>query len=246
MSELGKRDNIYENSEESVTPFRFDKKVVDVFQDMISRSVPGYAYTLEMIEILGQEFHQKDSNCYDLGCSLGASTISLAKGIQDSSVKIIAVDNSPEMIEASPKKLGQFPSILPTIEWICQDIRNIHIENASIIILNFTLQFIPLEERDGLISKIYNALNPNGILILSEKVSFPESRVQDLQTHIHHSFKKKQGYSELEIAQKRTALENVLIPETISTHEKRITDSGFKVITPWFQCFNFISFLAQK
>ena len=43
-----------------------------------------------------------------------------------------------------------------------------------------------------------------------------------------------------------SALENVLIPETITVHRERLMDAGFSSVDVWFQCFNFMSMLAIK
>ena len=132
------------------------------------------------------------------------------------------------------------------IEPICADVTNIEIENASVVVLNFTLQFIPVELREKLVAKIYAGMKPGGILVLSEKIRFADDSVNDLLIDMYHQFKQVQGYSALEIAQKRSALENVLIPETIDTHKRRIAQAGFKSCDTWFQCFNFTSLLAIK
>ena len=127
-----------------------------------------------------------------------------------------------------------------------QDILETKLENASIIVLNFTLQFIPKAERTILLQRIYDALIPGGVLILSEKITFADENKNHLFTELHHAFKKSQGYSDLEISQKRTALENVLIPESAETHLQRLHGVGFQKTDLWFQCLNFASFFAIK
>jgi len=84
------------------------------------------------------------------------------------------------------------------------------------------------------------------VMILSEKICFEDSRLEELQTHMYYNFKRLNGYSELEISQKRTALENVLIPDTINAHHQRMKQAGFSTSTVWFQCFNFVSLIALK
>ena len=120
------------------------------------------------------------------------------------------------------------------------------LENASVVVLNFTLQFIAIEDRAPLIAKIAQAMKPGGILILSEKICFEDEHLQQLNTELHHEFKRGNGYSELEIAQKRSSLENYLRAETIKTHEDRLQMAGFSSIDVWFQCFNFASLVAIK
>jgi tRNA (cmo5U34)-methyltransferase len=132
------------------------------------------------------------------------------------------------------------------IELSCADINDVLITNASIVVMNFTLQFIQPEQRLKLLEKIYQGMNPNGILILSEKLSFTREEQQQLLIDMHHFFKKANGYSALEISQKRQSLENVLIPETLDQHQQRLLAAGFKQAEQWFQCFNFVSMVAVK
>jgi tRNA (cmo5U34)-methyltransferase len=128
----------------------------------------------------------------------------------------------------------------------CADITDIEIKNASVVVLNFTLQFIPIEQREELLQHIYQGMTDGAILILSEKIKFDDDHLQDLNTELHHAFKQANGYSEMEISQKRSALENVLLPETIATHQQRLRNIGFDSIDVWFQCFNFASLVAIK
>ena len=120
------------------------------------------------------------------------------------------------------------------------------IENASVVVMNFTLQFIAVEERHALIERIYQGLKPGGVLILSEKLAFDDQNQSDFLVNAHHDFKRDNGYSDLEISQKRTALENVMIPETLACHQQRLTAAGFGFSSVWFQCFNFASMVAVK
>ncbi|MCF6264828.1 MAG: carboxy-S-adenosyl-L-methionine synthase CmoA [Xanthomonadales bacterium] len=225
--------------------FRFDEKVVNVFPDMIDRSVPGYNLIVPMLGLLARRFVQPDSNIYDLGCSLGASSLAISDAVNTFGVKIIAVDNSAAMISRLAELMLQHKGNLP-IEVRQENIENTAISHASLVILNFTLQFIELENRLPLIKQIYDNLLPGGALLLSEKISFSDPQNQQLQTEWHHDFKRSQGYSDLEIANKRNALENVLIPETLETHRERLGQAGFTTVIPWFQCFNFISLVAIK
>jgi tRNA (cmo5U34)-methyltransferase len=126
------------------------------------------------------------------------------------------------------------------------DLRDVAMSSASLVILNFTLQFVPSDDRHPLLQSCFDAMLPGAALLLSEKVCFEEPGQQKLLTDLHLDFKRACGYSELEIAQKRTSLENTLIPESMATHTGRLRDIGFQTVTPWFQCFNFASFLAVK
>jgi tRNA (cmo5U34)-methyltransferase len=239
------KDSIYASPVGEISAFKFDETVANVFPDMIQRSVPGYSAIISAIGLLAGRFAREHSLCYDLGCSLGAATLSMRHQIKAENCRIIAVDNSQVMVTRFQEALQKDQATL-AVDVLCEDIRHIGIENASVVVLNFTLQFIPLEDRLELLQKIYQGLLPGGILILSEKLKFDDDRQQELQTQMHHAFKKAQGYSDLEISQKRTALENVLIPETFVQHQNRLRQVGFSSAEVWFQYFNFASIIALK
>ncbi len=240
-----KQDTLYSSPIGPVNSFKFDQAVVNVFPDMIQRSVPGYQTIISAIGVLAERYSQDNSSCYDLGCSLGAATLSMRHQISAKNCKIIAVDNSESMIKQFRENLALDAEAVE-VESFCADIRNIVIENASVVVLNFTLQFIPIEDRKAFLSKVYQGLLPGGILILSEKLKFDDPKQQELQTELHHAFKKSQGYSDLEISQKRSALENVLLAETFNNHQQRLSNVGFNSAEVWFQYFNFASMIALK
>ncbi len=240
-----KKDSLYFNPLNQVSDFVFDEQVADVFEDMINRSVPGYRNIISGIGVLSRQYAQENSMCYDLGCSLGASTLVMRQCIDKSGVSIVSVDNSEAMVRRCGENIKKNDAGIP-VEVICEDIQNIKIKNASVVVLNFVLQFITPERRCDLLKNIYDGMNANGILILSEKIAFKNSEEKKLMVDTHHAFKKLQGYSDLEISQKRTALENVLIPETLKEHKQRLRQVGFCEVSPWFQCFNFISLVAVK
>ena len=243
--EQPKRDDLFANPLGNVPRFVFDKAVVDVFQDMIQRSVPGYQTIINLCGELAARFVQPNSNCYDLGCSLGASSFAMQREIAQPDVRIIAVDNSAAMLERCQLLLKSTVSDVP-VELLEADICDIEISNASLVVMNFTLQFIAVEKRQALLEKIYAGLNPGGCLVISEKLLFEPEPLNTLLSELHHQFKRAQGYSDLEISQKRDSIENVLIPETLDAHIQRIKACGFNSASPWFQCFNFASLVAVK
>jgi len=242
---MSDKDNIYTDNESMIVDFSFDEKVVKVFPDMIRRSVPGYESIITMIGLLAEEYAQQDSNIYDLGCSLGAATLAMIRNVKESGCNIIAVDNAKAMIEKCQSN-PDFKNNHIETTWRYSDIQDIDIDNASVVVMNFTLQFIPPVERFDLIQKIYNGLKPGGVLILSEKIIFANELEQDEQERLHLAFKKANGYSDLEISQKRNALENILLPDTLLLHQERLHSVGFSRSQVWFQCFNFASLLAIK
>ena len=238
-------DRIFADPLQHISEFRFDRDVVAVFPDMIKRSVPGYESIINMTGTLAKIYGKPDTNCYDLGCSLGASSFALQRGLSGKQCNIIAVDNSPQMISRCRELLSQTGHNTP-IELIESNIQDVDISNASVVVLNFTLQFIPPTQREALLRKIAAGLLPGGLLILSEKVAFEDAEHNRLMIELHHNFKRANGYSDLEISQKRSAIEDVLIPETLATHKSRLKDCGFSGVDVWFQCFNFASMIALK
>jgi len=239
------RDNIFAAPLEKLGDFQFDHQVAQVFPDMIKRSVPGYSNIITTIGMLTQRFAQDNSNLYDLGCSLGAATIEMQRNISATGCNIIGIDNSSAMVERCALNVHTFKSDTPvSIE--CADIQTMSLTNASVVVLNFTLQFIAPSDRQALINKIYQGLNPGGILLVSEKLRFDNEVAQELLTDLHHDFKRANGYSELEISQKRNALENVMLTDTLDCHRARFASAGFATSELWFQCFNFSSMIAIK
>jgi tRNA (cmo5U34)-methyltransferase len=244
---MSQRDSIYSSPLEAVQGFRFDERVVEVFPDMIQRSVPGYATVVAISGVLAEHYVQTGSRIYDLGCSLGATTFAMATRMQaiKRQCELVAVDNSEAMLQGLEQLLAkeQFDN---RVDCRLEDIAETAIDNASMVTLNYTLQFIPVEQRLALLQKIYDGMNPGGVLVLSEKIAFEDQAVDDLFINLHHDFKRANGYSDLEISQKRSALENVLIPETLDCHFERLKAAGFKRTEVWFQCFNFASLVAFK
>jgi tRNA (cmo5U34)-methyltransferase len=243
---LSSTDDIYANSagEQLNGQFTFDSAVARVFPDMIKRSVPGYAETVAMSGVIAGEYARDNTNLYDLGCSLGAVTLAMRHGVKAKHCKILGVDNSSAMIEQAGHYLALDEGGVD-VELSCADITQLKIENASVVALNYVLQFISKEQRLNLLSNIAQGLNAGGALILSEKICFSDDE-QALQDKLHLDFKRANGYSELEIAQKRSAIENVLVPETEADHMARLKEAGFSRVVRWYQCFNFVSYLAIK
>ncbi|QIW16252.1 tRNA (uridine-5-oxyacetic acid methyl ester)(34) synthase TrmP [Pasteurellaceae bacterium RH1A] len=239
------KDTIFSAPIEKLGDFTFDETVAEVFPDMIQRSVPGYSNIITAIGMLAQRFVTAGSRVYDLGCSRGAGILSIRRNLAVNDVQIIGVDNSQPMVERCRNHISAYHSDIP-VQILCEDIRNIEIKNASMVVLNFTLQFLPPDDRLALLTKIYQGLNPNGVLVLSEKFKFADESMNELLIDLHHTFKRANGYSELEVSQKRTALENVMRTDSIDTHKSRLKAAGFEQIELWFQCFNFGSMVAIK
>ena len=236
------RDNLFDKQTD-IADFQFDQDVVKVFDDMVRRSVPGYDSMIQMIGLIARMYGQDNTNYYDLGSSTGAITLSIALNNKSKNNQFFAIDNSKEMVEQCEKNLH---NKVDNLQAICDDINQVKINSASIVVLNLTLQFIDVNLRSNLIKKIYDGLESGGILIISEKIHFDDAVTQNQITKLHMDFKKENGYSELEIANKRQAIENVLITETKEQHLNRLRDCGFVETSCFFQCLNFVSFLSVK
>jgi len=246
MTKSGTKDSIYNTPKDIIVDFVFDKSVAHVFPDMIRRSVPGYDNLIPLLGIIAEKFVTANSNIYDLGCSLGAASLSIRRQLHVEGCKIISVDNAEAMVEQCRKNMAKEASNNITVEVTCDDILNIEINNASFTVLNYTLQFIKPEKRITLLSKICSGMNQGGALILSEKIISNDVNEQALIEELQLNFKSANGYSDLEISQKRSALDNVLIPDTLDTHQQRLKQAGFSQVIVWQQCLNFISILAIK
>lgn len=239
------RDTIYRSPDDPADPFEFSERVVRVFPDMIERSVPGYRQLLELTPLMVRRAVQPDSRIYDLGCSLGAATLAARRAVHSEGVSIIAVDTSPDMVARCREEIAADNSRVP-VDVVEGDACEIELSNASVVLMFFTLQFIAPQRREALMQKIFQGLRPGGLLLLAEKLAFePEAEQQWLDDH-HLDFKRAQGYSDLEIARKRQALENVLVPETRQAHHERLTRAGFSRVIDCFQCLNFAALAALK
>ena len=182
-------DEVYGERQKQIKSFEFDEKVTAVFPDMIKRSVPGYNLIISNISMLTEKFVQPYTACYDLGCSLGASTLAISEGINVDGCEIIAVDNSEAMINSLKTRLKGFKSEIP-VHVVHEDITRLDFKKSSVNVLNFTLQFINPEKRGDLLKKICDSTVQNGILVLSEKLQFGEENSNNHQIDLYHSFKK--------------------------------------------------------
>ncbi|MDG0998140.1 MAG: carboxy-S-adenosyl-L-methionine synthase CmoA [Gammaproteobacteria bacterium] len=245
MNNRQSKDTLF-NTPNEHRSFTFDEQVATVFDDMINRSVPGYSAIIDMVGQLAHRYCKNGSIIYDLGCSLGASSLSITRHIEHNDYEIIAIDNSEAMVSRLKADLQNQKGATKQIKVKLEDIRESEIKSASMVILNFTLQFINVKDRDQLIKKISAGMRPGGLLIISEKVSFTNMEMNSLFIDLYHKFKEKQGYSELEISQKRDALENVLIPESLEKHYERLLAADFELIETWLKYFNFASIIAFK
>ena len=239
------KDEVFKEQIDAIADFKFGKKVAAVFDDMLVRSVPFYEETQRMIAEMANDFVTKGSNVYDLGCSTGTTMLNLHPNVPPSA-KFIGIDNSNEMLDRCRQKLAEH-SFTREHELICADLNNgVEIHNASMVMMILTLQFIRPLHREQLINTILSGLNENGCLILVEKVLGEDSMFNRLFIKYYYYMKKLNGYSELEIAQKREALENVLIPYKLLENREMLLRAGFRYVEVFFKWYNFCGIIAVK
>lgn len=247
-------DTIFTTPLDKDARFSFDEQVVVCFPDMIRRSVPGYGQMLAMLPIFARrhcayrqsnKYGQKISRVYDLGCSLGAVSFALAGEFDKADLQIKAVDISRPMIDQAYRLFNEH-FLGYDITFICTDVCTMDFEECDMIVLNLTLQFLSVDKRLALLKKCYQALADGGILIITEKTHLPNEQDDAWQVERYYDFKRKNGYSELEISGKRNALENVLITDSEQVHYARLKQAGFERVITWFVFLNFRSMIAFK
>ena len=248
-----KIDKLFEEIDLKTGEFAFDENVARVFDDMISRSIPLYADVQRAAPVLADLLDHDPIKVIDLGCSTGTSLIHLAKSLPGRNLELIGVDNSEPMLAKCREKIAAAGAKDETLKQrlnriaVCQDdICSFEFESASVVLMNYTLQFVDTESRPGLLSRICNSLRPGGFLMVSEKVIHEEPAVDDALIELYFEYKRRQGYSELEISRKRDALENVLVPLTIEDNQELIRESGFGRVEVLLKWFNFATFVCYR
>jgi tRNA (cmo5U34)-methyltransferase len=225
-------------------PFAFNEEVAQVFDDMVSRSVPLYCDVTRFTGDWIQHFYQPGTSIVDIGCSTGTTTHWIAQ-VLETPAHFFAIDNSAAMIEKAREKLKPFPAH-HTLQLCCENVMNIRLPRASAVVINYTLQFLPVSDRRTLLERIYEALVPGGIVLISEKLRSPSPIVQELTTFLYERFKMEQGYSRNEIERKKEALDQVLVPFTEDEHRQHLKAVGFEHVESLMKWNNFITLLALK
>jgi tRNA (cmo5U34)-methyltransferase len=239
------RDEIFMKAGRPAGSFDFGAETAAVFDDMLERSVPFYEEIQRMLGELAAAFAVPGSRVYDLGCSTGTTLLRLDRLLAPD-VAFVGVDASPDMLERARQKLRDAGCVRP-LEWVCANLdESVRIENASVVILNLTLQFVRPDRREPLLADIAAGIPAGGCLLLVEKVLAADPVLDRLFVRCHHAFKQRQGYSELEIARKREALENVLIPYGVEENRELLLRSGFRAVEVFFRWYNFCGMLAIR
>ena len=244
---LPARDQLFSKPSKRIPDFDFGKDTAPVFDDMLERSVPYYDEIQKMIGELVTDFAAEGTAIYDLGCSTGTTFLQIARTVpRDLNVRFVGIDSSPEMLEIARQKLTEAGFDRP-LDLECADLNaGVRIDGASVVLMILTLQFIRPLYRQRLIRSICEGLTENGALILVEKVLGENSTFNRLFIHHYYEMKKENGYSELEIAQKREALENVLIPYRFEENKELLREQGFRHVDVFFKWYNFCGMIATK
>lgn len=242
------RDKIFSETTQAVGDFNFGQQTAEVFDDMLDRSIPMYRELQRMIGEIAAEFAENESNIYDLGCSTGITLETLREAISATGKKVsmVGLDYSQPMLDLARERFEALPEA-ERPQLIHTDLNHgCIINNASVVVLNLTLQFVRPLYRDTLIRSIADGLNENGCLILVEKVLSDDSLLNRMFIKFYYDMKRRNGYSETEISKKREALENVLIPYRISENAQLLKRNGFAEVDTFFKWYNFAGILAVK
>lgn len=239
------KDEVFKQEIQKISDFKFGTAVVGVFDDMVNRSVPFYGEIQRMLAEQAADFARPGSRVYDLGCSTGTTLIGM-NTVVEPSIEFVGVDDSTEMLDKCRSRLDEAGFVRP-YELVVADLnQGVDIVNASVVVLCLTLQFVRPIHRERLLGRILAGLNPGGVLLLVEKILAEDSSFnRDFIRH-YYSYKRRNQYSEMEIAQKREALENVLVPYKLSENITLLRDVGFQHCEVFFKWYNFAGLVATK
>jgi tRNA (cmo5U34)-methyltransferase len=240
------RDELFNKHLKPSTAFEFNQAVAEVFDDMVSRSVPFYDEIHRILLDIVDRACTRLDKIYDLGCSTGTTISIVDKHVSTRGLhpRFIGIDNSASMLDKCRMKVEASGVRDCTLQ--CRNIEETEIVDADLVIMNYTLQFLDPEKRQQVLQGIHQGLRPGGIFVLSEKIKTDEPHVQELLTELYYDFKRRNGYSELEISQKREALENVLRPVTSEQQLAALRESGFTKVDMIFRWYNFASYIAIR
>lgn len=239
------KDEVFKETLNKASDFRFSSKVAGVFDDMVLRSVPFYEEMQRMMAEIAADHYQDGTNIYDLGCATGTTLICMNESIPDH-IQFIGIDDSPEMLKECEGKLQQAGFARPYALQVADLNQYFEITNASVAVLCLTLQFVRPINREKLVRNIYEGLVPGGALIVIEKILAEDSPFNRDFIKYYYDMKRRNNYSDLEIAQKREALENILIPYKLSENITLMRNAGFAHCEQFFKWYNFAGFIAKK
>ena len=239
------KDEVFKGEIEKASDFKFGANVARVFDDMVNRSVPFYGEIQRMMAELAANHAVPGSDVYDLGCSTGTTLIGMDTMV-DKGIRFIGIDDSREMLDKCRSKLDEI-GFSRKYELRCCDLNEaVEISNASVVVLCLTLQFVRPIYREQLVAEVYKGLNHGGVLIMVEKILAEDSNFNRDFIDYYYDYKRRNHYSEMEISQKREALENVLVPYKLSENISLLRDQGFQNCEVFFKWYNFAGLVAVK
>lgn len=225
-------------------PFAFNEEVAEVFDDMVSRSVPLYEEVVACAAHWALAYHQPNTRIIDVGCSTGTFLELIGRFLREPA-QLVGIDNAPAMLEQARDKLAPLEA-RHSVELLCQDACACSFAKSSVVVMNYTLQFLPVARRRSLLKTIFEGLVPGGLLFISEKVKSPIPEFQETITLHYEAFKEHNGYARTEIERKKEALEHVLVPLTTAQQQEMLEESGFAHVELLIKLHNFVTFIARK
>lgn len=238
-------DKVFKEEINTVADFKFGSTVANVFDDMVSRSVPYYGEMQRMIAELAADYAKPGTDVYDLGCATGTTLIGMNTAVPKD-IRFIGIDDSPEMLDKCQVKLIEADFSRPFELRVADLNSTVEIANASVVVLCLTLQFVRPIYREKLLKSVFDGLESGGVLILVEKVLAEDSVFNREFIKHYYNYKRRNHYSDMEISQKREALENILIPYKLSENIAMLRDIGFDNCEVFFKWYNFSGLIARK
>jgi len=239
------KDQVFKEEIQKVSDFKFGTAVASVFDDMVNRSVPFYGEIQRMMAEQAADYVKAGTDVYDLGCATGTTLIGMNTSI-DEDIRFIGIDDSSEMLERCQTKLVEAGLKRPFELRVADLNEAVEISNASVVILCLTLQFVRPINRKKLLKSIFDGLHSNGVVILVEKILAEDSVFNRDFIKYYYNYKRRNDYSEMEISQKREALENILVPYKLSENITLLKETGFAHCEVFFKWYNFVGLLAVK
>ncbi len=239
------KDEVFKETLAKPSDFKFSSKVAGVFDDMVVRSVPYYVEMQRMMGEIAADHYQTGTNVYDLGCSTGTTLLCMNESIPPE-IRFVGIDDSADMLKKCREKLTEAEFSRPYDLEVADLNQGVSIENASVVVLCLTLQFVRPINRERLVKEIFDGLVPGGALIVIEKILAEDSAFNRDFIKYYYDMKRRNHYSEMEISQKREALENVLIPYKLSENIALLRNAGFAHCEIFFKWYNFAGFIAKK
>lgn len=242
---MSDKDHVFKEEIKIATDFKFGSTVASVFDDMVSRSVPYYGEMQRMMAELAADYAKPGTDVYDLGCATGTTLIGMNTTVAED-IRFIGIDDSPEMLDKCRVKLQEAGLTRPYDLRMADLNGDVDISNASVVALCLTLQFVRPIYREKLLKSVFDGLQSGGVLILVEKILAEDSVFNREFIKHYYNYKRRNNYSDMEISQKREALENILIPYKLSENITLLRDIGFEHCEVFFKWYNFSGLIARK